>query len=47
MDAGKSTLFKLLWYLEPDKGEVILDSDVRIGALIEESAFMEESSLKK
>lgn len=44
---GKSTLFKLFCdILEPDKGEVVVDSDVRIGALIENPAFMEESSLK-
>ena len=44
---GKSTLFKLFCdILEPDKGEVVLDSNVRIGALIENPAFMEESSLK-
>ena len=42
---GKSTLFKLFCdILEPDKGEIVVDSDVRIGALIENPAFMEESS---
>lgn len=44
--SGKSTLFKLICdILEQDKGEIIIEENVRIGALIENPNFMENETL--
>ncbi|MEG0453338.1 MAG: ABC transporter ATP-binding protein [Coprobacillus sp.] len=44
--SGKSTLFKIICgILEPDNGTVTKDSDIHIGALIENPGFIENESL--
>lgn len=44
--SGKSTLFKIICgILEPDKGTVIKDPQIHIGALIENPGFIENESI--
>lgn len=45
--SGKSTLFKIIsGIIEQDDGEVIMDSDTHIGALIENPGFLENENIK-
>lgn len=45
---GKSTLFKMICgILEQDSGTIMLEDGVVLGALIENPAFMEQSSMKE
>lgn len=44
--SGKSTLFKIICdILEKDNGEIVIDDNVSIGALIENPMFMENQSM--
>lgn len=44
--SGKSTLFKIICNIsEPDQGEVFLDKDTYIGALIENPSFLENETI--
>lgn len=46
--SGKSTLFKIICNIEEaDEGEISLNSNVEIGALIENPSFMENLSAKE
>lgn len=44
--SGKSTLFKMICnIMDPDKGEIIIDSDTKVGAVIENAGFVENENL--
>lgn len=46
--SGKSTLFKLICnIMEPTSGNITIDKNVKIGALIENPSFMESSTAKE
>ncbi|MDR3241280.1 MAG: ABC transporter ATP-binding protein [Lactobacillaceae bacterium] len=45
--SGKSTIFKLIVkIIEADSGEIVIDDNANIGALIENPMFMEDSNFK-
>ena len=44
--SGKSTLFKIIGgILDPDNGEIILDKNLKIGAVIENAGFIENENI--
>ncbi|MDR1472945.1 MAG: ABC transporter ATP-binding protein [Lactobacillales bacterium] len=46
--SGKSTIFKIICdIMEPDIGEVIINEQTQIGALIENPSFIEDTNVKR
>jgi ABC-2 type transport system ATP-binding protein len=46
--SGKSTIFKIICdIMEPDIGEVIINEQAQIGALIENPSFIEDANVKR